>query len=375
MSHDKSAPHAPFRADSVGSLLRSEPLKQARRDHQADNIDAAALRGVEDDEIRRIVAKQEQLGLKAVTDGEFRRAWWHFDFLERLTGVEGYEAEQGIQFQGVATKARSVKVTGKLGFAADHPMLDDFRFLNGVTRESTAKMTIPSPSVLHFRGGRRNIDASVYPSLDGFFADLADTYRDAIHGFYAAGCRYLQLDDTVWAYLCSAKELEAARARGDDPDRLQQIYAEVLNHALAGRPDDLHVSLHVCRGNFRSTWISEGGYEPVAETLFGKVDVDAYFLEYDTERAGGFEPLRFLPEGHKQAVLGLITTKSGELESAQAIETRIAEASRIVARDQLCLSPQCGFASTEEGNLLSEDEQWAKLARVVEVARRVWDDA
>lgn len=375
LSAREMSSRGPFRADSVGSLLRSEPLKQARRDLQAGALDAAALRGVEDDEIRRIVAKQEQIGLKAVTDGEFRRAWWHFDFLERLTGVEGYQAEQGIQFQGVATKARSVRVTDKLGFADDHPMLDDFRFLDGVTREATAKMTIPSPSVLHFRGGRRNIDSGVYPSLDGFFADLADTYRDAIHGFYAAGCRYLQLDDTVWAYLCSAKELEAARARGDDPDHLQRIYAEVLNHALAGRPDDLHVSLHVCRGNFRSTWISEGGYEPVAETLFGKVDVDAYFLEYDTERAGGFEPLRFLPEGHKQAVLGLVTTKSGELESVPALETRIAEASRFVARDQLCLSPQCGFASTEEGNLLSEEEQWAKLARVVEVARRVWNDA
>lgn len=368
-------PMPPFRADTVGSLLRSESLKQARARFHDGRIDARTLRDVEDEEIRRVVARQEALGLKAVTDGEFRRAWWHFDFLERLDGVEGYQAEQGIQFQGVTTQARSVRVTDKLGFPADHPMLDHFRFLADSVSSATAKMTIPSPSVLHFRGGRRNIDASVYPSLDSFFADLADTYRDAVRAFHAAGCRYLQLDDTVWAYLCSAEQLEAVSERGDDPSRLQAIYAEVLNHALAGRPDDLHVSLHVCRGNFRSTWISEGGYEPVAETLLGGVDVDAYFLEYDTDRAGGFEPLRFLPEGHKQAVLGLITTKSGELEPVEAIERRIEEAQRFVARDQLCLSPQCGFASTEEGNRLSEEEQWAKLGRVFEIARRVWSDA
>jgi 5-methyltetrahydropteroyltriglutamate--homocysteine methyltransferase len=210
--------------------------------------------------------------------------------------------------------------------------------------------------------------------LDTFFADLADTYRDVVKHFYAAGCRYLQLDDTVWAYLCSEKELAAARERGEDADRLQHIYAEVLNHALADRPDDLHVSLHVCRGNFRSTWISEGGYEPVAETLLGRVDVDAYFLEYDTERAGGFEPLRFLPEGHKQAVLGLITSKSGELEPADTVSARIAEASRYAPLSQLCLSPQCGFASTEEGNLLSETQQWDKLRHVVDIAKAVWQD-
>ena len=370
MSHSK----APFRADSVGSLLRSGALKEARRQHQANEIDDATLRSVEDDEIRRIVAKQEQLGLEAVTDGEFRRAWWHFDFLERLNGVESYEGGQGIQFQGRATKARNIRVVDKLGFDAGHPMLDDYRFLHETATTAIPKMTIPSPSVLHFRGGRRNIDSSVYPSLDSFFADLADTYRDAVQAFYAAGCRYLQLDDTVWAYLCSEKELSKARERGDDPDQLQRIYAEMINHALAGRPDDLYVSLHVCRGNFRSTWISEGGYEPVAKTLFGEVDVDAYFLEYDTERAGGFEPLRYLPEGAKQAVLGLITSKSGELESVDEIKQRIKEASRTVALDQLCLSPQCGFASTEEGNLLSEEAQWAKLSRVVEVAKDIWGD-
>ncbi|GHA92175.1 cobalamin-independent methionine synthase II family protein [Modicisalibacter luteus] len=365
-------PHAPFRADTVGSLLRSDELKLARRRRQAGDIDAQALRDVEDREIRRIVKQQEDIGLEAVTDGEFRRAWWHFDFLENLSGVEGYQAEQGIQFQGRATPARGVRVIDRLGFDPKHPMLDDFRFLHDSVSSAIPKMTIPSPSVLHFRGGRRNIDSSIYPTLDAFFADLADTYRDAVKAFYDAGCRYLQLDDTVWAYLCSQKELDAARSRGDDPDHLQRIYAEVLNHALADRPKDLYVSLHVCRGNFRSTWISEGGYEPVAETLLGQVDVDAYFLEYDTERAGGFEPLRFLPEGHKQAVLGLVTTKTGALEPAEEIKKRIEEAQRFVALDQLCLSPQCGFASTEEGNLLSEEEQWDKLRLVVATSQSIW---
>ncbi|MBW5412479.1 cobalamin-independent methionine synthase II family protein [Pseudomonas sp. MAG002Y] len=363
-----------FRADSVGSLLRSPILKEARRRYQTGEMERDVLRAVENDEIRKIVAKQEALGLPAVTDGEFRRAWWHFDFLEQLGGVEGYEADQGIQFHGQQTKSRGIKVTGKLDFTR-HPMLEDFKFLASATTRSVAKMTIPSPSVLHFRGGRKNISESVYPDMEEFFADLANTYKKAVNAFYEAGCRYLQLDDTVWAYLCSEKEKAAARERGDDPERLAEIYSSVLNQALAGRPDDLRIGLHVCRGNFRSTWISEGGYEPVAEVLFGNTDIDAFFLEYDTERAGGFEPLRYLPKGKRQAVLGLVTTKSGELESPDALKRRIEEASRYANLDQLCLSPQCGFASTEEGNLLSEGEQWAKLQRVVDVAREVWGGA
>ena len=363
-----------FRADSVGSLLRSPILKEARRRYQTGEMERDVLRAVENDEIRKIVAKQEALGLPAVTDGEFRRAWWHFDFLEQLGGVEGYEADQGIQFHGQQTKSRGIKVTGKLDFT-QHPMLEDFKFLASATTRSVAKMTIPSPSVLHFRGGRKNISESVYPDMEEFFADLANTYKKAVNAFYEAGCRYLQLDDTVWAYLCSEKEKAAARERGDDPERLAEIYSSVLNQALAGRPDDLRIGLHVCRGNFRSTWISEGGYEPVAEVLFGNTDIDAFFLEYDTERAGGFEPLRYLPKGKRQAVLGLVTTKSGELESPDALKRRIEEASRYANLDQLCLSPQCGFASTEEGNLLSEGEQWAKLQRVVDVAREVWGGA
>lgn len=362
----------PFRADTVGSLLRPPAVLKARESLVAGTIDEAALTEIENREIARAVARQESLGFQAVTDGELRRAWWHFDFFERLGGVEGYEAAGGIRFQGLQTPARGIRVVDRLRFEDTHPMLDHFRYLDGVTDKSLAKMTLPSPSVLHFRGG---IDRQLYPGMVSYFADLADTWRDAIRAFYAAGCRYLQLDDTVWAYLCSERELEAARARGiQTPEQLPHIYAEVLEHVLAGRPDDLYVSLHVCRGNFRSRWISEGGYEPVAETLLGRVPVDAFFLEYDSARAGGFEPLRFLPEGPQQVVLGLVTTKSGALESGEDIKARLQEASRFVPLTQLCLSPQCGFASTHEGNELSEEQQWQKLALVKSVAREVWGE-
>jgi len=363
--------HPPFRADVVGSLLRPAAIKSARGQYQRGEITAERLRGIEDEEITRVVAKQRELGLQVVTDGEFRRAWWHFDFFEGLEGVEGYESSQGIQFNGVQTKARGIKVTGKLGFN-QHPMLEDFRFLKGIAGNAAAKMTIPSPSVMHFRGGRDAIDAGVYPDLADYFSDLASTWRDAIAAFYAAGCRYLQLDDTVWAYLCSTDQQRQIRERGDDPAKLARIYADVLNQALAGKPDDLVVSLHVCRGNFRSTWISEGGYEPVAPILFGEVKVDAFFLEYDTERAGGFEPLRFIKPGHQQAVLGLITSKSGELEDPQAVLARLREAGHFLNMDQLCLSPQCGFASTEEGNQLTESQQWEKLKLVLDISRQAW---
>ena len=360
----------PFRADQVGSLLRTPALKEARAKRQRGEIADAALHAVEDREIERLIAKQEEIGLQAVTDGEFRRSWWHFDFLKGLDGVEGYTTSEGIQFQGVQTRAEGVKVTGKLGFS-DHPMLAHFRFLKDHAR-AVPKMTIPSPSVLHFRGGRSGISRDAYPDLDAFFDDLGRAYQKAVRAFADAGCRYLQLDDTVWGYLCSTEQREQARRRGDDPTRLPEIYARVINSAIAGRPADMTVTTHVCRGNFRSTWISEGGYEPVAETFLGGVNVDGYFLEYDTDRAGGFEPLRFLPRGGKQVVLGLVTSKSGALETRDAIRRRLDEATKYVALDQLALSPQCGFASTEEGNVLTEDEQWAKLRRIVEVAEEVW---
>jgi len=362
----------PFRADTVGSFLRPATIKQAREQFARGEIGAAALREAEDQAIRQVVEQQRANGLQVVTDGEFRRAWWHFDFFGALNGVELFEAEQGIQFNGVQTKAHGVKVTGKVSFNPAHPMLEHFRFLQSIAGNAVAKMTIPSPSVLHFRGGRKVIDATVYPDLQAYFADLAQTYKEAIAAFYAAGCRYLQLDDTVWAYLCSAEQQQQIRERGDDPQALARIYAQVLNSALEDKPADLTVGLHVCRGNFRSTWISEGGYEPVAEILFGTVNVDAFFLEYDNERSGGFEPLRFIKPGHQKAVLGLITTKTGALEDPQQVKARLQEASHYISLDQLCLSPQCGFASTEEGNSLSEADQWQKIRLVVEIAKQVW---
>jgi 5-methyltetrahydropteroyltriglutamate--homocysteine methyltransferase len=364
---------APFRADQVGSLLRPPALKAARAAVADGSMDATQLRAVENDCIRAAVAAQEALGLAVVTDGEFRRAWWHFDFLAGLEGVRLVRGDKAIQFHGVTTKAESIEVHERVGFDG-HAMVEDFKFLGGIAKV-TPKMTLPAPSVLHFRGGRAAISRRVYPDLERFFEDTAEAYRKVVTAFYAAGCRYLQFDDTVWAYLCSDKERAAARERGDDPEPLPRIYAEMINHALADKPADLVVTTHVCRGNFRSSWIAEGGYEPVAGTLLAGTAYDGYFLEYDSERAGGFEPLRYLPRGHKRVVLGLVTSKFGDLESVEQLQTRIDEAARFVPREQLCLSPQCGFASTEEGNLLSEEQQWAKLARVVEVARATWQDA
>ena len=360
----------PFRADIVGSLLRTAPLKEARAKREKGEISAAQLAEVEDREIEKIIKKQEEVGLKLATDGEFRRSWWHFDFYGLLDGVEIYELDHGIQFQGVQTKPRSIRIHGKLGFS-HHPMLDHFKFLKAHARV-TPKMCIPSPATMHFRLEPNAVTAKEYKDRDAIFDDLAKTYRQAIRGFYDAGCRYLQFDDTAWAYLCSQVELKKARERGLNADRLQQDYARVINMALEGKPADMVITTHVCRGNFRSTWISEGGYEPVAETLLAKLNYDGYFLEYDTARAGGFEPLRFLPKGNKIVVLGLVTTKSGTLEKKDAVKRRIEEATKFAPFDQLCLSPQCGFASTEEGNVLAEDEEWAKLRTIVELANEVW---
>lgn len=362
---------APFRAEVVGSFLRPDDIKVARQQFLRGEITAPQLRAVEDDAIRRVVEQQCACGLHVVTDGEFRRAWWHFDFFDGLQGVERYDSQQGIQFNGVQTKAHGVRVTGKLAFG-EHPMLEDFRYLKSISGNAQPKMTIPSPSVLHFRGGRKDIDASVYPDLEAYFDDLATTWRDAIHAFYAAGCRYLQLDDTVWAYLCSDAQRQQIRERGDCPDALARIYADVINRALADKPADLTVGLHVCRGNFRSTWISEGGYEPVAEILFGSVNVDAFFLEYDNDRSGDFAPLRFIRPGHQQVVLGLVTTKNGELENPEGVKARLQEAAHYVDKAQICLSPQCGFASTEEGNTLTEAQQWNKIKLITEIAQQVW---
>ncbi len=360
----------PFRADHVGSLLRPAALKQARAKHAEGKLDDAALKAVEDREIEKIVRKQEEIGLKLATDGEFRRSWWHFDFYKGLDGVEMFDTGKGIVFAGVETKAEAVRIVGRVGFSG-HAHLDHFKFLKAHTKV-TPKMTIPAPSTLHFRQGRQNVSKQAYPDMETFFDDVAVGYRKAIRGFYDAGCRYLQMDDTAWSMMCDPKEREHSRERGDDPDALPAIYAAMTNKALEGRPSDMIVTMHSCRGNFRSTFIASGGYEFVAEHLLGKVDIDGFFLEYDTDRSGGFEPLRFFPKGQKQVVLGLVTSKSGTLESKDAIKRRIDEATKYVALDQLALSPQCGFASTEEGNVLAEDEQWAKLRMIVELADEVW---
>lgn len=361
----------PFRADHVGSILRPARLKEARARREKNEISAEALRAIEDEEIVKIVRRQEEIGLKLATDGEFRRSWWHFDFFDFLSGVEVYDSDQGIQFQGVQTRARSVRVVRKMSFPSDHPFLAHFKFLKQ-TAKVTPKMTIPSPAVLHFRGGRKAISKDAYPDMDGFFADLGAMYAQAIRAFYDAGCRYLQMDDTIWAYLCSTVEMGNARARGEDVDHLQEIYAGVINEALKAKPADMVITTHVCRGNFRSTWISSGGYEPVAETLLAKVNYDGYFLEYDSERAGGFEPLRFLPKGNKVVVVGVVTSKTGTLEKPDDVKRRLEEASKFAPLEQLALSPQCGFASTEEGNVLAEEEQWAKLKLCVDIANDVW---
>jgi 5-methyltetrahydropteroyltriglutamate--homocysteine methyltransferase len=360
----------PFRADHVGSLLRAAPLKDARAKRAQGAITAAQLKDVEDREIEKVIKKQEDVGLKLATDGEFRRSWWHFDFFKGLQGVTPFTTEGGIQFHGVQTKHEGIKISSKMGFSG-HPMLEHFKFLKAHTRV-TPKMTIPAPSTLHFRQGRVAISRDVYPTLDPFFDDLAAAYRAAIHAFYDAGCRYLQLDDTAWAMVCDPGERAHSKERGDDPDALPARYARLTNAALEDKPADMAITMHSCRGNFRSAFIASGGYEFVAEQLLAHTGLDGYFLEYDSDRAGGFEPLRFFLKGNKQLVLGLVTSKSGKLESKDEIKRRIDEASKYIALDQLCLSPQCGFASTEEGNVLAEDEQWAKLRMIVEIADEVW---
>ncbi|MEC1672477.1 5-methyltetrahydropteroyltriglutamate--homocysteine S-methyltransferase [Bacillus mojavensis] len=359
----------PFRADQVGSLLRSEPVKKARLQKAAGEMTAEQLRQIENDEIIRIVEKQKETGLNVVTDGEFRRAWWHFDFLENLDGVEPFTPEQGIQFHNVQTKARGIKVTGDIDFS-NHPMLEDYSFLHGIAGDATPKMTIPSPNMLFFRG---KLEKDAYKNDYALFQhDVSKAYKKAIQAFYDRGCRYLQLDDTAWAVFLSEKGLKQVEAFGTTPDELRQLFAKSINDAIADRPDDMTITMHICRGNFQSTWTAEGGYDAAAETIFDGLNLDGLFLEYDDSRSGGFEPLRYVKRTDLQLVLGLVTSKFGELEDPDDVKRRIEEASRYVSLDQLCLSPQCGFASTEEGNKLTEEQQWAKLRHVVEIANDVW---
>jgi methionine synthase II (cobalamin-independent) len=360
----------PFRADHVGSLLRPAPLKDARARRERGEIDAAALKAVEDQEIEKIIKRQEDIGLKAVTDGEFRRAFWNYDFLGRLDGVEAYLGERKIKFQGIQPKPMMLRVTAKLGTFSGHPMLEHFKFVKDHTR-AVPKMTIPSPSSLHFRYGRDAVPEAIYPDMADFYRDLGATYRQAARAFADAGCRYLQLDEVNFTYLCDRSLRAQVANRGDDPEALPAIYASMINAAIADIPPDMAITMHLCRGNFQSTFVASGGYEPVAEILFNAINVHGYFMEYDSDRAGGFEPLRLVPKG-KTVVLGLVTSKSGRLESKDEIKRRIEQAAKFIDLDRLCLSPQCGFASTEEGNILAEEEQWAKLAMIVELAEEVW---
>jgi 5-methyltetrahydropteroyltriglutamate--homocysteine methyltransferase len=359
----------PFRADHVGSLLRPPALKEARERRAKGEISAAALTDIENREIERVIKKQEEVGLQSATDGEFRRSWWHLDFLWGLDGAERTVMQSGIAFAGVTTRNEGVSVTGKLGYSG-HPMIEHFRFLKGHTRVMP-KMTIPAPSAIYGRPVKTPIDKAAYPEMDALFHDLGQAYRKAVRAFADAGCRYLQLDEVFIAMLCDPKYRQQMRDRGDDPERLGPLYGDLINAAISDIPADMTVTMHLCRGNYKSTFMGSGGYEAEQELLFNKINVHGYFMEYDTERAGGFEPLRLLPKD-KLVVLGLVTTKTGRLESKDELKRRIEEAAKYAPLDQLCLSGQCGFASTEEGNVLTEDEQWAKLGRIVEVADEVW---
>jgi 5-methyltetrahydropteroyltriglutamate--homocysteine methyltransferase len=364
----------PFRADHVGSLLRPPELGAARARHRAGEIDDDALRTVEDEAIRAVIALQRDAGLQTVTDGELRRASWHMDFIYALGGIT----------QGEPMHARFRNEEGEFDYTPPHAVVsgpvtlaqpifgEHFAFLRDHAAEGqTPKLTIPSPSMVHYRGGNSTVDEGVYPDLDAFWEDLAAAYRAQLRGVYALGCRYLQLDDVSLAYLNDPSERARVAELGADPDRLHERYIATLNLVLRDRPDDLVITTHLCRGNNQSMWVAEGGYDFVAEALFNDLDVDGYFLEYDDERSGTFEPLRFVPKG-KRVVLGLVTTKRPQLEDADGLRRRVEEASKYVDLDQLCLSPQCGFASTEAGNRLTMDDEVAKLRLVVETAATIW---
>ncbi len=368
-------PTPPFRADHVGSFLRPKALIDAREAYRSGEIDAAALRAAEDEAIRGVVAFQEGLGLHGITDGEFRRTYFHTDFLLQLDGVEE-GGGTAVHFHQHGGKALSyappvMKITGKVAHAKDIQRAD-YEFLASCTSR-TPKVTIPSPTMLHFRGGRDAIDAATYPDLEDFYTDLAAAYRAEIASLADAGCRYLQLDDTNLAYLCDDTQRDNVRSRGMDPDALPRLYARIINDSIRDRPADMTVCVHLCRGNFRSSWAAEGGYEPVAEVLFNELAVDGYFLEYDDPRSGDFAPLRFVPKD-KTVVLGLVTTKLGELESKDDVKRRIHEAAAHMPIEQMALSPQCGFSSTVHGNDIEVAQQAAKMQLVIDVAAEVWGD-
>jgi 5-methyltetrahydropteroyltriglutamate--homocysteine methyltransferase len=364
----------PFRADHVGSLLRPARLLQARQDHADGRIDDDELRGVEDEAIRDVVRMQEEVGLRSATDGEFRRASWHMDFIYQLGGITKAQDNLTVQFRNAEGTLEftpaALKVDGQV--ALQEPIFArDFHFLQSAVSTAVPKLTIPSPSMVHYRGGRAAVDEDVYPELDAFWEDLTAAYADEVRALGEQGCTYLQFDDTSLAYLNDPAQREHIAQLGGDAEHQHEAYIRYINAALEGRPQGMAITTHMCRGNFRSSWVAEGGYDFVAEALFGELGVDGFFMEWDDERSGGFEPLRFVPKG-KVVVLGLVTTKRSELESRDELKRRVEEASRYVDLDQLCLSPQCGFSSTVEGNALSYEEQVAKLRLVVETAEEIW---
>ena len=369
----KQRTKTPFRHDIVGSFLRPEALKEARRKFQDGEITPEELKKVEDEEIVKLVAKQKEVGLKAVTDGEFRRSWWHLDFMWGLDGVEKAEVEKGYRFQGEETRAETARLTGKIGFSS-HPFVEHFKFLKNVAGDDVvARQAIPAPAQFLAelqRPENIRITEAIYGSREELIDDIAQAYRTAILAFYEAGCRSLQLDDCTWGMLCDQNYWKTRHAAGEDVSQIAETYARLNEAAVRDLPEDLIVTTHVCRGNYHSTWASSGGYEPVAEKLFGIGNIDAFYLEFDTERAGDFAPLRFLKD--RQVVLGLHSSKTGELEDKEQIVNRIKEATRFVDLEHICLSPQCGFASTEEGNILTEEQQWQKLAFIKEIADEIW---
>ena len=369
---EKIAP-PPYRADVVGSFLRPSSVKAARKAHLDKTMSDEELKAVEDEAIRDVIKMQEDVGLKAVTDGEFRRAWWHFDFMGMLDGLDIVQREGGgIQFHGTTTKADVPTISGKLGFPADHPMLEHYKFVAANTKV-TPKISIPGPSAIHFRIADEDIAPKEYRGdAEAYFADITQTYKDAVKAFYDAGCRYLQMDDIFFAYLCDPKIREARQAKGEDPDWLIGKYADMMHDAIEDRPDDMIIGMHMCRGNFKSTWVAEGAYDPAADAIFNRTSVDIYFMEYDTDRAGGLEPLRKLPKGKKRVMPGFITTKTPQLESLDDLKRKFDEVSKYADLDQFGIAPQCGFSSTEEGNLITEDDQRRKLDLVVKTAEAIW---
>src|SRR6218665_3442379 len=365
----------PFRADHVGSLLRTPAVKENRLKWKKGEIPAEELRAIEDAAILETVKKLESTGMKSITDGEFRRDYFHLDFLKELAGVSvtgGIEANPNAKVAEDGFKPPILSVTGKLKHVKDI-QVDDFKYLQSIVSQ-TPKVTIPSPTMIHFRGGRKSIDINSYPDMDEFFHDLAAAYREEIDHLYKAGLRYLQLDDTNLAYLCDPKMRAAAAERGEDPNALPRTYAALINSVIDGRPEDLTIGIHLCRGNYRSTWFAEGGYEPVAEILFNEINVDAYFLEYDDERSGDFAPLRFVPE-NKNVVLGIVSSKHKELENIDDLCKRIDEAAQYMPLENMSVSPQCGFSSTHHGNDMTHDDQWRKIELVVNTAIKVWGES